>query len=460
MFNKVFAWLFCIIINTPIYGCCGPADLCQPCQPGTFKIAPESNTPVGLSFSPNGACLAVANMSGDINVFSVDSVTCDLTLNDTVTPICPGPSICIPGAITYSKNNCLAIAVESNFSFPVFSPGVDCLPGSPTFTNAGGSTIDVAFNPGGSCLAASVPIAGMVSLFNMNVCTPPPSPSNFISITFPTSISFSTNGKCLGIISGSSLAIQDTISIYTQSAPCNFDTLVFTKTFAGSKFVSLAFSSNDCFALLDQNNNNIRVFTVLKDCSLKEIPGSPFPNGCLAQGSSISTITNFPTALAFSPNGSCLVVANAKSNNISVFNVDPETCELQFRGCPLSLGQGKTPIDIAFSPNGKCFAVANKNNTITIFMLHQTLTICSATADCTGIVTITGIANPGDLVQVFCNSTLIGSEPVPPSGPGSFTVITDTPIPAGQQRLTVIACQSGCPASSTSVTVCVPSKCK
>jgi WD40 repeat protein len=89
--------------------------------------------------------------------------------------------------------------------------------------------------------------------------------------------------------------------------------------------------------------------------TLTPVAGSPFAAG------------NEVSAVAFSPNGGLVAVANSGDNTVSVFSVDPSTGALsEVSGSPFDVGEG--PQSVAFSPSGGLLAVANNGDgTVSVF---------------------------------------------------------------------------------------------
>lgn len=488
MFKK-FLLLMTLLIPLIMHGCCGPADFCLPCTPTSFKLGDGSMNPVALTFSPNGSCLVTANFdTNDITVFSVDPVTCDLDVIDTLST---GTSPANPVALGYTVDGaCLAVVDQTIFPSPtphgavsIFqTSNVGCfLNPTPTIiqdNNVVANPMTLAISPNClfisnrqivDCLHLPPPPPpyrlGTTQLTNTGDCT-------FMTTLFETSIvgslsvidiKFSSDFSCAFLlIQGDQLPPEPgnfVIASFPFNSKACFDiaALLQLKQFpptppfipCTSNPIKMAVSSNDCLALLNQGDNTISMFTVDPiDCSLTPVPGSPFKNG---------PGTANPVAFAFSKDGKCLFVVNQDSNNLSIFNVDPDTCALQLRCCPISLApRDKGPTDIVFAPNGKCFAVSNgQSNTVTIFRLNLAPVINCVTVNPDGTVTIMGSASPGDTISVFSGSELIGSESLSPSGPGTFNILTSA-LPCGQQTLLVVACNANCSGQGTSITVCIP----
>lgn len=103
------------------------------------------------------------------------------------------------------------------------------------------------------------------------------------------------------------------------------------------------------------------VFSVDKTTgALSQVSGSPFTAGTT------------PYAVAYSPSGSFLAVANESSNNVSVFSVNSTTGALnQVGGSPFAAGS--IPYDVAFSSSGDLLATANYNGSnVSVFSADST----------------------------------------------------------------------------------------
>lgn len=212
------------------------------------------NTPLGIAFSPDGSYLVTANDSNDLTVFNVS------------------PNGILSGATSY-------LIGSGCCSTLVFSPD--------------GTHIAIPNNYENSIMICSI-TAGVIGS--------PTSYSLPSSSSGPEAIAFSYDGKYL--------------------ATCN-------------------------------DSNDVTVFSVT--------------NGVLSNGKSyaIPSSPDFstPNALAFSPDGSLLVVANegivsyTGKGNITVFNV---SSGILSNGTNYSMPSGaQGPSNIAFSPDGTCLVVAN-----------------------------------------------------------------------------------------------------
>jgi 6-phosphogluconolactonase len=121
---------------------------------------------------------------------------------------------------------------------------------------------------------------------------------------------------------------------------------------AGGGSDGVAFSpTGTLMAVPNGGDNTISVFKVNSSTgSLTPAAGNPF----VVTGSNPS-----PDAVAFSPDGSLLAVANVNTSTVSVYRVDETTGALtEVDGSPFG-ADGQATLSVAFSPSGKFVAVAN-----------------------------------------------------------------------------------------------------
>jgi WD40 repeat protein len=161
----------------------------------------------------------------------------------------------------------------------------------------------------------------------------------------------------------------------------------------------------------------VPVYAQLPCCQIEQILGNP-------------GVGNSPSAVAYSPDGRCLAVANELDNTVSIFRVNSD-CTVEAVGEAVSSG-GVNPRSLSFSPDG-CLAVGNAG---TLVGVGRGLSIFTVDAECTLTPLITGF-DVGDRIMQLAYSpdgrclAIIGSSqvivyPVNPGGcllipnPGTF----------------------------------------
>ena len=157
------------------------------------------------------------------------------------------------------------------------------------------------------------------------------------------SLVISPNGKWLFAVNAGS----DDISVFEISA----SGLQLTDTLAsgGTKPVSLAYDDNVLYVLNAGTPNNITGFELNAQGLLTAIPNSTRP---------LSAASTNPGQIAFSPDGSLLVVTEKDTNVLARFTVNATTnAPLNFEAMPVTQ---RTPFALAFR-GGNHFFVANAN---------------------------------------------------------------------------------------------------
>lgn len=179
------------------------------CQITSSTLYPTGPNPVGVSYSPNGQMLAVSNLNifgiggGSINLFSTQPGQCSLTLRNTFSSNGNFPTI-----LYFSPNNRFLAVPNSSLLLPaqgnitVFE--IDPL----TFNNTlvqtipdNGAPISVAYSPDGNCLSAANIMKGTLDIFSVNQQT---GILTSIQDSIPTGLfprlqAYSPNNQCLAI---------------------------------------------------------------------------------------------------------------------------------------------------------------------------------------------------------------------------------------------------------------------
>lgn len=133
--------------------------------------------------------------------------------------------------------------------------------------------------------------------------------------------------------------------------------LVSTVSSGGSLPSALAPSGDLVYVLNSGGNGNVTGFRVSRDGALTQIPNST---------RSLSGTATSPTALAFSPNGMFLVVAESATNNVDVFRVGHDD---ELGPITVNPSSGATPFAADFAPNGTLI-VGNASNSVSSYELE------------------------------------------------------------------------------------------
>ena len=180
------------------------------------------------------------------------------------------------------------------------------------------------------------------------------------------------------------LNLFSTLSHAALCSPCDYS---FADQIIGIRFpISVAFSPDgSCLAIADTNNNQVTVYSM---------------TGCTASAMPVSTITglNSPLSVAFSSDNSCLAIADSGNNQVKVYSMTGCTASAM----PVSTITGLNfPRSVAFSPDNSCLAIADTNNNqVKVY----SMTGCSASA--MPVSTITGLSLPRSVAFSPDNSCL------------------------------------------------------
>jgi 6-phosphogluconolactonase (cycloisomerase 2 family) len=227
---------------------------------------------------------------------------------------------------------------------PVTSP----VAGSPFAS--GYAPNSVAFSPSGDLLAAADSGGGTISTFNVSATgqLSPVSGSPFANANV-VSVAFSPSGTLLAAADESANAVSvfavSSTGQLTAVQGSPFSTGVGTDLAFDSEPVLVQFSPDgDLLAVADEGNGTVSVFTVSASGQLTPASGSPYETA------------DFPTSVAFSPNGHLLAVV-ALGRSLSVFTVDASGALSAAAGSPYETGA--TPLSVTFAPSGNILAVAD-----------------------------------------------------------------------------------------------------
>lgn len=286
------------------------------------------NSPASVAFSPisssNILFAGVSNTSSNnLSIYSVDQTT------GTFTPVANSPfNANSPIGIAFSPTlpSLNIFATVPNY---IFAPTVQTFalnPSSGNLSEVPGSP----FTTGNAPLSAQFSPLASGNLFAMATS----STDNLVSV----------------------FLVDQTTGTFTEVAGSPFPNLqnpnfgVFSPIISGNLFAAISNATGSVTAYsVNQTTGNIT-----------EVPGSPFSCGTI------------PVHVQFSPvvSGKLFAaVVNTKSNNVSVFSVDPTTGTFSpVLGSPFSTGAA--PLQIAFSPviEGNLFAgVTNSSGSVSVF---------------------------------------------------------------------------------------------
>ncbi len=252
----------------------------------------------------------------------------------------------VPGGLSISSQGCLSL-LQTNSNIATYSInqttcGLEAILPLTPFTLSAMGPSGLSYSPDGNCLLAFDGGEGIVQPFSSSDCIlstaglPPFFAFNVNSVAI-SSLKCVTIGTCAS--PGTGTLVNCNLSI------TNFPNFAFSK---------VAYSPNGtCLAAIDCSGN-VHTFSVnSSDCTLtlvSSVASSMVPNA---------------VDLAFSPNGSCLVVlsSNLVLSRVSSFSVTGCTIPATPTSSATS-SIGFLPTQISFSPDGTCLAVANEANQI------------------------------------------------------------------------------------------------
>ena len=362
---------------------------CEPCGITSIGTTETGITPVSVVYSPNGQCVTVANLFTNPGTLNIFRVNCDCSLTAVGSPVATGGVA--PASVAYSPNGqCLAVANLVSNNVSIFRVNCDCSltpVGSPIPTG-GTLPIALAYSPNSQCLAVANSGSNNVSIFRVNSDCSLIVPPIIVPVgTRPSAVAYSPNGQCLAVANApiSPPNTPGSVSIFRVNADCSVTPV---GSFAvGFNPASLASSPNwQCLAVANRGvapnlGTTVSIFRVDANCSLTSV-GLPIPTGGIE-----------PASVAYSPNGSCLAVANVQTDNVSIFRVNADCTLLP----PTTVPAGDAPASLRYSPGGQCLAVANFGNAnVQIFRtnLMSMPVISSVAVDCDeNCIRITGRAS-------------------------------------------------------------------
>lgn len=130
---------------------------------------------------------------------------------------------------------------------------------------------------------------------------------------------------------------------------------------------------------IDPASGTISVFSI-QDTALTQVPGSPFPTAA-----PLAPTGTGPAAVAVTPDGKFLYVANQFDNTVTEFSVNASGVLTRL----LSIPVGTAPSALAVTPNGGFLYVANSgsSNVSAFAICNQVLTSCSVPTSPDGSLT-------------------------------------------------------------------------
>ncbi len=203
--------------------------------------------------------------------------------------------------------------------------------------------------------------------------------------------------------------------------------LVDVKPSGGSAPVAVAQHGSLLYVLNFAGNSNVVGFTI-DDGSLKQIPGSI---------RYLTTANSGASSLAFSPDGSFLLVTEKLTNNIDAFPVNPDGT---LGTMVTTVDPGAGLFDLAFAPDGAVLALEAGAGTISSFLLESTgaLSPALSVVKTLGAGTCWHAVTPDGLFVYTANSASSTISGYAISGAGLLTALPGTIVatyPTGSTNL-------------------------
>ncbi len=153
----------------------------------------------------------------------------------------------------------------------------------------------------------------------------------------------SPNGRCIAVSANSDVSLFS-----LNSKKCTIDPKV-RATVSVPNPGGLAFSPDGtCLVVASLDADALYVFCVNEHaCTIKQTQKIKFP------------LRSSPFNVAFSPNGKNVAVALLQSSEIALFEVDKRKCKLGEAPLQTLEAQGNGPLGISYSPCGTCLAWSN-----------------------------------------------------------------------------------------------------
>ncbi len=186
--------------------------------------------------------------------------------------------------------------------------------------------------------------------------------------TSPSAMALSPNLNTMVVAD----SVANNLSVFTVNGDGTI-TAAAGNTATGTTPVGLAFNPAGTFLfVVNQGSENISVYAV-SGTTLTQVAGSPF--SALTPG---STVLPQPSAIAVSPSGNYVYVANTFANTVSMFDVSSSGALTQ----TVSYSVGLNPVALAVTPKGGFLYVANfSDNNISGFSICDAITTTCANAN-------------------------------------------------------------------------------
>jgi DNA-binding beta-propeller fold protein YncE len=339
--------------------------------------------PFGLSWSPNGQNVSVANDDGG-NTVSIFSFTpSGLTLLTRVTVLGD------PEYVVYSPDGLHAavssISIGMITIFSVAPNGAFITPGMSFPLGGGQFTTTLAYSPDGKSLAVinnNSPLPSNVTVFVVNTVTGALSnPRAYPLGSSPIGIAYRPNGACAAVTNSG----DNTISLFAvDPVSGNFTQIAGSPiSSVGVEPIMIAYAPNGCFAAVAMGgSNNVGVFGVGPNLSIRVVN---FPSTVIAGDNLMSTIAvqNVGTFTAFNISVTQTAGGTVSTVTTSPANIAPGATQIFNVVLPISAslsnGSFLTITSTAGDTLGMCVL---GNNVITFLVLVQTLANVAITQKC------------------------------------------------------------------------------
>lgn len=241
---------------------------------------------------------------------------------------------------TGSGPGALFVATQGDSSVSAYT--IDLTTGT---LNANGDSVPTGSVPSAMILA---PSGTALFIANSNSAIPPNSPA----CTLPSP----------GTITAYTVGTDGTLTAASGSSQTGVIPLAMAID-SGGHFLFVANQGLQC----DPTSGTISVFAI-KDATLTEVPGSPFPSSAPLAPSGTG-----PTGVAVTPDGKFLYVSDQYDNTVTTFSVDASGVLTRGPVVPV----GTSPSVLAISPNGGFLYVANASTVSGFAICNQIVTSCN-----------------------------------------------------------------------------------
>jgi len=317
--------------------------------------------PVSVAFSPSGGLLATSNVQdSSVSMFTVNDATGTLTpLGQTISggAFAYGVAFSPVGTLLATANSTYGCAPTcDNGSVSTFQVGATGALTLASTVGAGMQPQSVTFTPNGLFLATANVYSNSVSVFGVNDMTGALTPvvqspaTNADTGTEPYSAAFSPSGGLLAVPNDGA----GTVSMFLVNDMTGALTPVTqspaSNADVGASPVAVAFSpSGGLLAVANSESSALSIFQV------NQTTGALTP---VTQTPASNADTGGSTGVAFNAGGGLLAASNA-AGSVSVFQVNATTGALT-PVSSASTGTDSDPFGVAFSPCGGLLATANQ----------------------------------------------------------------------------------------------------